>query len=70
MMHRHFKGSLYRVICSARHSESEEELVVYEAVERPGVYWARPRAMFESMVEVDGQSVRRFEPVLGAQEGE
>lgn len=42
---------LYRIIAFARHTETEEELVVYEALYPPFGVWCRPRAMFESEVD-------------------
>ena len=48
--YRHFKGTLYRVLALARHTETDEELVVYQAVDGGTVY-ARPKAMFLSPVD-------------------
>ncbi|QTB82188.1 DUF1653 domain-containing protein [Burkholderia pseudomallei] len=46
--HRHYKGGLYRVIGVARHSETEERLVVYERLwPKERSLWVRPEAMFE-----------------------
>lgn len=46
--HRHYKGGLYRVIGVARHSETEERLVVYEQLwPKERSLWVRPEAMFE-----------------------
>ncbi|TOY81458.1 DUF1653 domain-containing protein [Burkholderia pseudomallei] len=46
--HRHYKGGLYRVIGVARHSETEERLVVYEQLwPKERSLWGRPEAMFE-----------------------
>ncbi|QCU50186.1 DUF1653 domain-containing protein [Burkholderia pseudomallei] len=46
--HRHYKGGLYRVIGVARHSETEERLVVYEQLRpKERSLWVRPEAMFE-----------------------
>ena len=58
----HHKGMRYRVIGVARHSETLEELVVYEALYENalGRLWVRPRAMFEEMVERGGERVPRF----------
>jgi hypothetical protein len=58
--YRHYKGGLYEVLGVARHSETEEELVVYRALYGEGGLWVRPRAMFEETVLVDGRSVPRF----------
>ncbi len=59
-IYRHFKGNRYRVLFTARHSETEEELVVYQALYGEGGYWVRPAAMWSEEVERDGKRVRRF----------
>lgn len=61
-VYRHYKGNTYRVRAIARHSETLEELVFYEALyENPlGQFWVRPKEMFLSDVELDGQFVPRF----------
>lgn len=58
--YRHFKGNEYRVLHLARHSETMEELVVYQALYGEGGIWVRPAAMWEETVERDGQSYLRF----------
>lgn len=57
------KGTLYRVIGTATHSETLELMVVYEAqYDNPvSKLWVRPAAMFEEIVEVDDQKVPRFQ---------
>lgn len=57
---RHYKGGLYYVEDVATHTETEEEMVLYVEVSKPDKLWARPKAMFLSTVEVDGQQVPRF----------
>ena len=57
--YRHFKGKLYMVITIARHTETEEELVVYKSLET-GKVWARPLDMFKEQVLVNGQNYPRF----------
>lgn len=42
---------LYRIVAFARHTETDEELVVYEALYPPFGIWCRPRAMFEGEVD-------------------
>ena len=42
---------LYRIVAFARHTETDEELVVYEALYPPFGIWCRPRALFEGEVE-------------------
>ena len=58
--YRHYKGGDYEVIGCARHSETEEELVVYRALYGDRGLWVRPMAMFVEAVQVDGQLVPRF----------
>lgn len=60
-MYRHYKGNLYQVMGVARHSETEEELVVYRALYGERGLWVRPKAMFLEKVIVDGRAVPRFE---------
>ncbi|MBM7060959.1 DUF1653 domain-containing protein [Pseudomonas sp. UL073] len=59
-LYRHYKGPEYRVIGTAHHSETEEELVVYQALYGEYGLWVRPLSMFRETVEVDGQPVPRF----------
>lgn len=61
--YRHYKGKEYEVIGVARHSETEEEFVVYRALYGEHGLWIRPRAMFEQVVVVDGKAMRRFQPL-------
>ncbi len=60
-IYEHFKGKRYRVLLLARHSETLEELVVYEALyENPlGKIWVRPKPMFlETVQSKDGPRPR------------
>jgi len=59
-LYRHFKGGRYRVIGTARHSETLEELVVYQSLSDPSLLWVRPAAMWNELVERDGAVFRRF----------
>ena len=59
-LYRHYKGPEYRVLGVARHSESEEEVVVYQALYGEFGLWVRPLAMFTSEVELDSERVPRF----------
>lgn len=61
--YRHFKGNVYRVLHIAKHSETLEEMVVYQAMYGERGVWVRPMAMFEEVIERDGKSIRRFEPI-------
>lgn len=59
-LYKHFKGGNYKTICIARHSEKrDEEFVVYESLDRGGV-WVRPLAMFLEEVDRDGFKGPRF----------
>jgi len=61
--YRHYKGNEYRVLGFARHSETLEILVVYDALYGERGRWVRPAAMFIETVERDGRSVPRFERI-------
>ena len=61
--YRHYKGQFYQVIGVARHTETEEELVVYQALYGERGLWVRPKAMFFEQVVVEGRAVPRFERV-------
>ena len=61
--YRHFKGNEYEVIGMARHSETDEWLVVYRPLYGDGGLWVRPLAMFTETVTHDGKVVPRFAPV-------
>lgn len=58
--YRHFKGNEYEVICTARHSETEEEMVVYRALYGEEGVWVRPASMWNETLERDGKTVQRF----------
>lgn len=70
--YRHYKGQEYEVLGVARHSETEEELVVYRCHYGDCSLWVRPLAMFCEMVRIDGVVVPRFvrcAQIAGAGEG-
>lgn len=58
--YRHYKRNEYRVLFLARHTETEEELVIYQDVQSPEKIWARPLGMFLEAVEIDGMTTPRF----------
>lgn len=58
--YRHFKGGEYEVVGVARHSETDERLVVYRPLYGAGGLWVRPLAMFAATVEIDGHPRPRF----------
>jgi len=58
--YRHFKGNEYEVIDVVHHSETHEELVLYKPLYGERKLWVRPVAMFNEMVQHEGQMVPRF----------
>jgi len=66
--YRHYKGNEYIVLGIARHSETEEELVVYRQDYGEQSLWVRPKSMFVETIEVDGKSMKRFEFMSTADE--
>ena len=58
--YRHFKGGEYELLYLARHSETEEEIVVYRALYGEGGVWVRPAAMWNEEIRRDGKTLRRF----------
>ena len=59
--YRHFKGMEYEVIALAKHSETQEALVVYRALYGDGQVWVRPASMWNETVERDGKTYKRFD---------
>lgn len=64
-LYRHYKGMLYEVIDTARHSETLEPMTVYRALYGEHGLWVRPAAMFSENVTVDGLTQPRFARVEG-----
>jgi len=58
--YRHYKGKDYLVLGVARHSETEEEFVVYRPLYGDFGLWIRPRTMFVGTVETAQGRVPRF----------
>ena len=58
--YRHYKGGEYRVLGLARHSETLETLVVYQALYGERGLWVRPQPMFVESITHDGNNVARF----------
>ncbi|MFZ2289543.1 MAG: DUF1653 domain-containing protein [Halopseudomonas yangmingensis] len=58
--YRHYKGQDYQVLGIARHSETEEVLVVYRTLYGNFDLWVRPLDMFTQDVELDGERLPRF----------
>ncbi len=60
-LYRHYKGLLYEVLGTVRHSESLEPMTLYRALYGERGMWVRPAAMFEEQVVIEGLRQPRFE---------
>ena len=58
--YRHFKGNEYRLLYMAKHSETMEDMVVYQALYGVHGIWVRPASMWSETVERDGKTYTRF----------
>jgi hypothetical protein len=61
IQYRHYKGGLYELVCEATLEADLTPMIIYRA--HDGSIWARPKAVFFELVEVDGLLVPRFAPV-------
>ena len=59
-IYEHYKGNKYKVLSVGRHSETLEELVIYQAQYGDFGIWARPLKMFTGTVKVEGKEIPRF----------
>lgn len=59
-LYEHYKGLRYKIMGVARHSETLEELVVYQALYGESDIWVRPLNMFLENIVINGQSQPRF----------
>lgn len=60
-IYRHYKGNIYRVLHIATHSETLEDMAVYQDINNPDKIWARPASMWNDDIEIDGKTVKRFQ---------
>ena len=58
--YKHFKGNVYEVLGTAKHSETLEEYVVYRATYGEKGMWIRPASMWDETVVRDGVTYKRF----------
>ena len=59
-LYRHYKGGMYAVLATTRHSESLEPMTLYRALYGAHGLWVRPASMFNEMVLWKGVQQRRF----------
>jgi len=60
-LYQHYKGHYYQVLGLARHSETLEELVVYQALYGDYGLWVRPIGLFTEVISYDAKQVPRFQ---------
>ena len=60
-LYRHFKGNIYEVIDTARHSETEQDMVIYRALYGDFGLWVRPIDLFTEEVVLNGNKIPRFQ---------
>lgn len=58
--YRHFKGNEYELLYLAKHSETQENMVVYRALYGEYGIWVRPASMWNEIVERDDRRMKRF----------
>lgn len=58
--YQHYKGNFYQVEGVAKHSETEQEMVIYRPLYGEGGLWVRPLDMFTEQVSVQGVKQARF----------
>lgn len=63
--YRHYKGMLYDVLDTVRHSETLEPMTLYRALYGSYGLWVRPAAMFLETVVIDGVKQPRFSRIPG-----
>ncbi len=59
-IYRHYKGTLYRVIAIARHTETGQALAVYHGLDKEHRAWVMPLNMFQSRIVINGKTMNRF----------
>jgi len=61
--YRHYKGGEYEVLGTGKHTETEEDMVIYRALYAPYETWVRPYDMFFETIIVDSEELPRFEKI-------
>lgn len=67
-LYRHYKGGLYEVLATVRHSETLEPMTLYRALYGERGLWVRPAAMFRETVVIDGVEQPRFARCSGQEQ--
>jgi len=60
-IYKHYKGNKYKVVGTAKNTETEENLVIYQSIDGEEKMWARPEKMFKGFVKIKNKEVPRFE---------
>jgi len=58
-IYKHYKGDLYKVISIAKHTETNEDMVIYKSIDSKEL-WVRPLEMFNEKIKIDGKTIPRF----------
>jgi hypothetical protein len=67
-VYRHYKGNYYLLLFVSQHTETQEELVIYQSLYGDFGIWARPLEMFFSTIEYEGKTQPRFYKVAESDE--
>lgn len=51
--YKHYKGNLYKIIALAKHSETNEDMIIYQSIKN-GDIWIRPTVMWNETVDENG----------------
>ena len=51
--YKHYKGNLYKIIAFAKHSETCEDMIVYQSI-KDGATWVRPKSMWNEIIDKNG----------------
>ena len=62
-LYQHYKGGMYQVVDTVRHSETLEPMTLYRALYGAQGLWVRPAAMFGESVNIDGLQQPRFKRI-------
>ena len=57
---KHYKGGIYRKLYIAKHSETQEQMVVYQAMYGNCEIWVRPKDMFYEEITYNSKTIKRF----------